>query len=96
MKLRKNSSRVPTEEFPVPLKQVGWGFGFGKTRFYRKSETAELLENLEVSPIYPRAQAPITWEVYDRAQERANRWRKRAEDAEAENRNLRKQLKERK
>ena len=33
--LKRRSSPVRTEEFTIPLKQVGWGWGFGKTRWYK-------------------------------------------------------------
>jgi len=32
----RRSSPVPTDEHTIPLKQVGWGWGYGKTRWYRK------------------------------------------------------------
>jgi hypothetical protein len=32
------SSRMRTPEYTIPLVQVGWGIGYGKTRWYKHQE----------------------------------------------------------
>ena len=47
-----------------------------------------------VTPIYPKAQAPMTVATHEAANERTERWKQRALDARAERDALAKELKE--
>lgn len=45
MRRTKKWSRVRTDEFTIPLIQTGWGWGYGKTRWYRPSDHLRNLMN---------------------------------------------------
>lgn len=47
--MKRRSSPVRTETYTVPLVQTGWGWGYGKTRWYEPGETVKLLDDLEES-----------------------------------------------